>query len=269
MTDRDTRHQYAMEATNDGLWDWHIPSGKIYFNHSYLRMLGYDYGDLPADLHTLREYFVHPDDVDDVLTEYQTALDNRRESVQLQYRLLHRDGNSIWVHAKAKFFEPDSQGRATRCVGINSDISDFIKAREDLLGAKAQAGELVIQRIARGQHQYGYAAVCAAATIRAARRMRSRSPIEVPPNFITSRVVSGRVIVAGIALVVYLGLTFFLGSVVKAGVNTFGPKLFYIPLNPWLLAAATALATVTGILSAVVPARRAASLDPVEAIRYV
>ncbi|MBX3750590.1 MAG: hypothetical protein KF897_10935 [Opitutaceae bacterium] len=32
-------------------------------------------------------------------------------------------------------------------------------------------------------------------------------------------------IVAGIALVVYLGLTFFLGSVVKAGVNTFGPKL--------------------------------------------
>ena len=32
-------------------------------------------------------------------------------------------------------------------------------------------------------------------------------------------------IVAGIALVIYLGLTFFLGSVVKAGVNTFGPKL--------------------------------------------
>ena len=40
-----------------------------------------------------------------------------------------------------------------------------------------------------------------AATIRAARRMRSRSPMEVPPNFITRREVvcgevSGRVIVA-------------------------------------------------------------------------
>ena len=51
--------------------------------------------------------------------------------------------------------------------------------------------------------------------------------------------------------------------------NTFGPKLFYIPLNPWLPVAATVLATVTGILSAVVPARSAASLDPVEAIRHV
>ena len=51
--------------------------------------------------------------------------------------------------------------------------------------------------------------------------------------------------------------------------NTFGPKLFYIPVEPWLPVAATALATVTGILSAAVPARRAASLDPVEAIRHV
>ena len=51
--------------------------------------------------------------------------------------------------------------------------------------------------------------------------------------------------------------------------NTFGPKLFYIPVNPWLLVAASVLATVTGIVSAAIPARRAAGLDPVEAIRHV
>ncbi len=32
-------------------------------------------------------------------------------------------------------------------------------------------------------------------------------------------------VVAGVVLVVYIGLTFFLGSIVKAGVNSFGPKL--------------------------------------------
>ncbi len=74
------------------------------------------------------------------------------------------------------------------------------------------------------------------------------------------------------------GALFGLGGSLLGGVagyallgafNTFGPKLFYIPLDPRLLAAATALATVTGILSAVLPARRAAALDPVEAIRHV
>lgn len=54
-----------------------------------------------------------------------------------------------------------------------------------------------------------------------------------------------------------------------AAFNIFGPKLFYIPVNPWLLLASMVLATVTGVLAAALPARRAASLDPVEAIRHV
>ena len=74
------------------------------------------------------------------------------------------------------------------------------------------------------------------------------------------------------------GALFGLGGSLLGGVagyglvsafNTFGPKLFYIPVSPWLLVAGMGLAMVTGILSAAVPARRAASLDPVEAIRHV
>ncbi|QOY95445.1 ABC transporter permease [Massilia sp. UMI-21] len=54
-----------------------------------------------------------------------------------------------------------------------------------------------------------------------------------------------------------------------AAFNIFGPKLFFIPVDPWLPVAAAALATLTGTLSAAIPARRAAALDPVEAIRHV
>lgn len=51
--------------------------------------------------------------------------------------------------------------------------------------------------------------------------------------------------------------------------NTFGPRLFYIPL-PGILVPITVLAAgVTGVLAAMVPAWRAARLNPVEAIRYV
>lgn len=49
--------------------------------------------------------------------------------------------------------------------------------------------------------------------------------------------------------------------------NNLGPGLFFIPLNPMLLLGASLLATVTGIIAAAIPARRAARMNPVEAIR--
>lgn len=51
--------------------------------------------------------------------------------------------------------------------------------------------------------------------------------------------------------------------------NTYGPGLFYIPLSIGLIIVAMILATLTGVLAAALPARKAAALDPVEAIRHV
>jgi len=51
--------------------------------------------------------------------------------------------------------------------------------------------------------------------------------------------------------------------------NNFGPGLFYIPVLIELVLLALLLATLTGVLAAAIPARRAAALDPVEAIRHV
>ena len=51
--------------------------------------------------------------------------------------------------------------------------------------------------------------------------------------------------------------------------NNLGTGLFYIPVSKGLMPMAMAIATVTGVLSAAIPARRAARLDPVVAIRYV
>lgn len=64
-----------------------------------------------------------------------------------------------------------------------------------------------------------------------------------------------------------------LGSVVSFALvwvfNSFGPDLFYIPISIELIILAMLLATATGVLAAAIPSRRAAALDPVEAIRYV
>ena len=51
--------------------------------------------------------------------------------------------------------------------------------------------------------------------------------------------------------------------------NLAGPRLFFIPVDPTLIPVAMLVATVTGVLAAAMPARRAARYDPAVAIRYV
>ena len=139
LNDRDARFNYAIEASSDGLWDWNITNGKIYFSRSYLRMLGYYYEDLPGNLTTLKDYFLYSDDADTVMHRLFAAIENDETYVNLQFRMQHQNGKVIWVQSKMKFCEPDVSGRPTRCVGLNNNITDFILAREDLLAAKTQA----------------------------------------------------------------------------------------------------------------------------------
>ena len=73
------------------------------------------------------------------------------------------------------------------------------------------------------------------------------------------------------------GLLGLLGSACGGGVgwglvqvfNLFGPRLFTIPVDPTLVPLAMLVATITGVLAAAMPARRAARYDPAVAIRYV
>jgi two-component system sensor histidine kinase/response regulator len=139
LSDRDTRFNYAIEASSDGLWDWNITNGKIYFSRSYLRMLGYYYEDLPGNLTTLHDYFLYSEDTSTVMQRLYAAIENRETYVNLQYRMQHQNGKVVWVQSKMKFCEPDASGKPTRCVGLNNNINDFIHAREDLLEAKTQA----------------------------------------------------------------------------------------------------------------------------------
>lgn len=139
IADRDSRFDYAMEATNDGLWDWDLRSNQIEFSQSFLRMLGYDSLPWPSDLRSFRRYFLHPDDLQDLEQQFVNAIEQHQKTLISQYRLLHKDGSVLWVRTQSRFFEQDETGRPWRSVGVNTDITDLIRNRDELISAKAQA----------------------------------------------------------------------------------------------------------------------------------
>jgi putative ABC transport system permease protein len=63
------------------------------------------------------------------------------------------------------------------------------------------------------------------------------------------------------------GVGLGIGATITALVQRYAPDV-PIALSPWIAIVAVGSSFVVGVLSGVVPARRAAQLDPVDALRY-
>ena len=118
----EARYAEALTAVNDGLWDWHVPSGRAFFSLSYYTMLGYDNGDFEASYVTWRE-LVHPEDMDRVDQHLQRSVSNS-ESFNIELRMKMKSGRYCWVATRGKAVAWDADGKVLRMVGTLSDIGD-------------------------------------------------------------------------------------------------------------------------------------------------
>jgi diguanylate cyclase (GGDEF)-like protein/PAS domain S-box-containing protein len=120
---RESERRYALAArgANDGLWDWDLASGQVYYSARWRSMLGYADGEIgtapsewlsrvhPEDLATLRE----------VLRAEQAGASS--EAFECEHRLRHRDGTYRWVRCRGAAVR-DAAGAVVRMAG---SIGDF------------------------------------------------------------------------------------------------------------------------------------------------
>jgi diguanylate cyclase (GGDEF)-like protein/PAS domain S-box-containing protein len=121
LQESEERYALAARAANDGLWDWDLISGKITFSPRWKSMLGWaehEIGDDPE------EWFrrVHPDDIDRVRADVSSYLSGNTGYYEDEYRILHRDGNYLWMLGRA-FVVRDANGNAYRMAGSQTDIT--------------------------------------------------------------------------------------------------------------------------------------------------
>jgi diguanylate cyclase (GGDEF)-like protein/PAS domain S-box-containing protein len=115
------RYALAARAANDGLWDWDLASGKIYFSPRWKSMLGWAEHEISDDPD---EWFrrIHPDDVDRVRADINAHLEDMVPHYEDEYRILHRDGNYLWMLGRALAVRDDG-GKAYRVAGSQTDIT--------------------------------------------------------------------------------------------------------------------------------------------------
>ncbi|WP_303787314.1 PAS domain-containing protein [Azovibrio restrictus] len=152
LKEQEERVELALEGADLGLWDWHIPSGRVVFNERWAAMIGYTLEEVPPHVSSW-ELLVHPDDKARVEAALRPHLEGRISAYGCEHRLRHKDGHWIWVLDRGKVMERDAAGQPVRAVGTHLDIT-AAKEAEETLARTSERYRQVLAAIDQGMWEW-------------------------------------------------------------------------------------------------------------------
>ena len=123
------RYDLALLGSQDGIWDWNVLTGEVFFSVRCFEMLGYAANELAVTYATF-ENLVHPDDRESVRKQIHQHLE-QRIPYRVEFRMRKKDGEYIWILARGQALW-NEQGQAVRMAGSHTDISERKQLEKDL-----------------------------------------------------------------------------------------------------------------------------------------
>ena len=123
LKEKTDRLESAIDAVEDGVWEWDPRTGNTYFSPRWFSMLGFEPGELPATYETWVN-LLHPDDRDDAVNTVVQFLERPENPFSIEFRMRTKDGGWRWIHARGKTIARDREGKVSRMVGTHVDITD-------------------------------------------------------------------------------------------------------------------------------------------------
>ena len=143
---RESEERYALAArgANDGLWDWNLVTGAMYFSPRWKAMLGFRENEIED---RLEEWIgrIHDADRERVKEEIAAHQKGLTPHFESEHRLLHKDGSFRWMLSRGLAVH-DATGKALRMAGSQTDITER-KVSDPLTGLPNRL--LFIDRLGR------------------------------------------------------------------------------------------------------------------------
>jgi diguanylate cyclase (GGDEF)-like protein/PAS domain S-box-containing protein len=130
LRESEERYALAVRAANDGLWDWNVITGRVYYSPRWKEMIGVDEDELGDRIEDWLQR-IHPDDQPRVKAELESHLEGQDSHFESEFRIRHSDGSYHWMLSRALAVY-DEEGRAVRMAGSQADVTKRKVAEERL-----------------------------------------------------------------------------------------------------------------------------------------
>ena len=136
------RLKFALEGSNDALWDIDMITGELYVSPRWSTMMAYPVGEIPSTL-AAWDKLLHPDDRKKVYELFKTLKQGKINFFQIEYRFKTRTGQYKWILNRGKIVQVNSRGYPVRAVGTHSDVTSQKNAERELHRNRTHLEELI------------------------------------------------------------------------------------------------------------------------------
>ncbi|MBW3541256.1 MAG: response regulator [Planctomycetes bacterium] len=121
LRDTQERFELAVRGTTDGLWDWNVETGEVWYGPRFLELLGVSAEEFPPRFESF-EARLHPDDRQHTLEAIRRQI---KDDVpyDVEYRLQTKIGEWRWFRARGVPVR-DTEGRVVRMAGSIQDVTN-------------------------------------------------------------------------------------------------------------------------------------------------
>jgi diguanylate cyclase (GGDEF)-like protein/PAS domain S-box-containing protein len=122
LREAEERYALAVSGSNNGIWDWDLRTGRVYFSERWWQMLGLETSAEPK--HQIETWLerVHPNDSARVREELASYARAGFDLFECEHRLRHADGTWRWVLTTGAAVRGPA-GEALRIAGSTTDVT--------------------------------------------------------------------------------------------------------------------------------------------------
>ncbi|OHD54117.1 MAG: hypothetical protein A2Y33_10405 [Spirochaetes bacterium GWF1_51_8] len=130
LTESEQRLTLAMDAADQGLFEFNYITGEVFVSDYFYKIVGYERNEIPSSIPAYID-LVHPEDRGIVEKALSVLMKGKNQS-SVEVRIRKKDGTWIWVSASGKVLGRSKSGGVFRYLGIVKDISQEHQVREEL-----------------------------------------------------------------------------------------------------------------------------------------
>lgn len=128
---QEERFTLVLDALDEGLWDWNLSTGEVYYHPRWLLMLGYQEGEVGKSISSVAR-LIHPDDLFGTMRLLIRHLKGDKAIFNAEFRIRTRDGHYRWMSYRGRVTARDDNGRPLRLTGTQRDATEIHEMREKL-----------------------------------------------------------------------------------------------------------------------------------------